>query len=135
MAIDKRKDGFSLAESVIAMLLFGLMIVYFMSAFVIGRYVTRLTKERIAVSRILSGYVEVISAVGNYESIVVSPPQEQLSINDGLRTFTATKSSGAVIEDSSIYGYKKVWIKIEWYGGLSASQRLFEEAVTYVTKQ
>jgi hypothetical protein len=129
-----RKKGIILVESMLGIFLLASIILYSISSFVVGKYVTRLSKERFIVSNLLREDMENFLSV-NYSTIVDGLVSTDIAINDGSRTFPATKTLEPSTMEEGIYGYKKIYGKIEWLGGISGAQTLQEEMVIYVTKQ
>jgi hypothetical protein len=129
-----RKNGFSLAEAVLAVFLFASVIGYSISAFIVSRHASKLSRERIIVSNLLREDMENFLNV-NYADIVDGPVSTDITINDGSRTFSATKTLEPNTVVAGIYGYKRIYAKIAWAGGISGDKPLEEEMVMYVTKK
>jgi len=129
-----RKKGFSLAEAVLAVFLLASVIGYSISAFIVARHSSKLSRERIVVSNLLREDMENFLSV-DYSDIVDGPATTYITINDGSRTFPATKTLEPSTMVGDIYGYKKIYAKITWSGGISGNKPLEEEMVMYVTKK
>ena len=130
-----RKKGFSLAEAVLAVFLLASVIGYSISSFMVSRHASKLSRERIIVSNLLREDMETFLNT-NYEDIVDDGPVSTgLNINDGSRTFTATKTLEPTTIVEGIYGYKTIYARIAWTGGISGDKALEEEMVMYVTKK
>ena len=133
--VRNRKKGFLLVESLVAIFLLASLILFFISAFIVGRYVTKLSRERLIVSNLLREEMETILAA-NYSTAPDSPPVEtDITISDGAGTFDAVKTVATETEEEGTYGYKTIYAKIEWTGGMTKNTPLVEEMVMYVTKQ
>ena len=127
-------------ESLAGIFLLATVVLYSISSFVVGKYITRLTKDRFVVSNRLREDMESLlsvnySAIGSDDSTTpvtldpsLLPP---MSINHPQVTETLISTTMA----TGIYGYKMIYGKIEWLGGVSGTQPLSEEMVMYVTKQ
>ena len=129
-----RRKGIILVESLLGIFLLASIILYSISSFVVGKYTTRLSRERFVISNLLREDMENFLAC-NYSTIVDGPVSTNITINDGSRIFSATKTLDPETVDAGIYGYKKIYGKIEWLGGISSTQTLLEETVMYVTKK
>jgi hypothetical protein len=129
-----RKKGFLLVESLTAIFLLASLILFSISSFIVGRYITKLSKERFIVSNLLRQEMETILA-GNYSIIADGSVETPITIVDGTSTFNAVKTVDSETKEPGMYGYKEIYAKIEWTGGISRSAPLVEEMVMYVTKQ
>lgn len=121
-------------EALLGILLLGSIVLYSVSSFAVGKYVTRLSRERFIVSNLLREDMENFLA-NNYLSIVDGAVSAPITINDGTRTFSATKTLDPETVEAGVYGYKIIYGKIGWLGGISSTQPLEEEMVMYVTRQ
>jgi hypothetical protein len=133
----KNRKGFILVESQIGLFLLASIILSSVSSFVVGKYATRLSKERFVVSNLLREDMESFLSA-SYSDTAYPPPASvvtNITIADGLRTFSATKTLEYTTIVAGIYGYKKIYGKIAWAGGISGTRALQEEMVLYVTKQ
>jgi len=132
--IHNRKKGIVLVESLLGIFLLASIVLYSVSSFVVGKYTTRLSKERFIVSNLLREDMENFLSV-NYSDIEDMPVYTNITINDGSRIFSATKTLKPSTVEAGIYGNKKIYAKITWTGGISSTQTLLEEMVMYVTKK
>ncbi len=107
---------------------------YSISAFMVARQASNLSRERIIVSNLLREDMENFLSV-NYSDIVDGAVLTPITINDGSRTFSASKTLEPSTVEVGIYGYKKIYAKIAWNGGISGNKPLKEEMVMYVTKR
>jgi len=107
---------------------------YSISAFMVARQASNLSRERIIVSNLLREDMENFLSV-NYSDIVDGTVLTPITINDGSRTFSAAKTLEPSTIEAGIYGYKKIYAKIAWTGGISGNKPLKEEMVMYVTKR
>ena len=128
-----RKKGIILVESLVAIFLLASIVMFTTSSFVVGKHITRLSKERFIVSNLLREDMESLLAT-NYTNLTDGTVVSNIIVNDGVRSFPAVKTLVVQTIDSSIYGYKQIYGKIAWAGGITNSQVLLEEMVLYVTK-
>lgn len=128
------RKAFSFPETLLAIFLIASLILYFLAAFGVGKNASQLSKERLIVINLLREDMEFILG-SNYSTIDSLAGSQNITINDGLKSFQATKTLGISTEDAGIYGYKKVYDKIEWVGGARRNRVLNEEMVLYVTKK
>jgi len=110
------------------------VIAYSISAFIVARHASKLSRERIVVSNLLREDMENFLSV-NYSDIVDGSVVTDITINDGLRAFSATKTLRPETVVPGIYGYKKIYGKIIWGGGILGNKPLIEESVIYATKK
>ena len=129
----KKNRGFTLPELVITIAILASAILYFILAFTVGKYTTKISKERIVVSNFLRSEMENILD-SNYPVPEESKGAQNIVLNDGVRDLTVTKTLDFTTEDPDVYGYQKVYIKLEWTGGVTHNRILREEAVLYYTK-
>ncbi len=130
--LHNKKTAFALPEALITIALMAFVALYFILSFMVSRYSTVLSKERIVVSNLLRGEMENVLA-SNYDSI--SPVTQNITVDDGTKSMAIAKTINVNTEDTDTYGYKKVYVKMEWTGGASGNRALKEEAVMYVTKE
>ncbi|MDP2928627.1 MAG: hypothetical protein Q8O01_01005 [Candidatus Omnitrophota bacterium] len=110
------------------------VIAYSISAFIVARYASKLSRERVVVSNLLREDMENFLSV-NYADIVDGSVTTDIIINDGLRAFSVTKTLRPETVVEGIYGYKKIYGKIVWSGGILGNKPLMEEGIIYVTKK
>lgn len=129
----KKNRGFTLPETVVTIAVLASVMLYFILAFTVGKYTTKISKERSIVSNLLRSEMETVLN-SNYPIPDTAKGAQDTTINDGLRDLTITKTVDFTTEDPGVYGYQKIYIKMEWAGGVTHNQILREEAVLYFTK-
>ena len=124
-----------MVESLVGVLLIAEIVLCSVSSFVIGKNTTQLSKRRFIVSNLLREDMENYLAT-SYTSIPADGtyPTPNIAIPDGTGTFLADKTLIIDTPDTGTYGYKTIYGKIEWHGGVSGAQDLLEEIVMYVTR-
>ena len=100
----------------------------------VARHTSKLSRERIVISNLLRADMENFLG-SNYSGIVDGSVITYVDISDGSRTFQAVKTLDSETVIAGIYGYKKIYGKIAWSGGLSGNRPLDEEMVMYVTRK
>ncbi len=129
-----QKKAFSLPEVMLAIFLLASVILYFILSYTVGKYTTQLSKERLIAVNLLRQDMETVLGT-TYSSIDALAGSQTMSLNDGMKTYSATKTLSVLTIDPAIYGYKEVYAKIEWTGGISRNATLNEDMVLYVTKK
>lgn len=130
----KDKRGFTLPETIMTIAILATVILYFILAFAVGKYTTKVSRERIVVSSALRSEMENLLD-SNYPIPDASKASQDIVVNDGSKDLTVTRTLDFTTEDPGIYGYQKIYIKMEWAGGVTHGQTLREEAVSYLTKE
>lgn len=118
----------------LAIFLLASVILYFILSYTVGKYTTQLSKERLIAVNLLRQDMETVLGT-TYSSIDALAGSQTMSLNDGMKTYSATKTLSVLTIDPAIYGYKEVYAKIEWTGGISRNATLNEDMVLYVTKK
>ncbi len=134
MPIHNNEKAFSLPETLLTVFLLASVILYFILAFVIGKYTIQLSKERIIASNLLREDMESVLGA-SYTAIDGMAGSTNININDGLKNFPATRTLSVLTVDPAIYGYKKIYASIQWTGGVTKNRALSEDMVAYVTKK
>ncbi len=129
-----KQKAFSLPEVMLATCLLASVILFFILSYAVGKYAIQLSKERLIAVNLLRQDMETILST-TYVSIDTLDGSQTISISDGLKTYSATKTINVLTIDPAIYGYKEVYIMINWLGGISRNTTLTEEMVLYVTKK
>lgn len=127
-----RKRAFTLPETSITIAILAFAILYFILAFTVSKYAAILSKQRIVALNLLRAEMENILD-SDYDNI--QAVSESITVDDGLKSMNLTKTIELTTEDSAIYGYKKVYFKMGWIGGMSGTKPLDEEAIMYVTRR
>lgn len=130
----RQKKAFSLPEVMLAICLLASVILYFILSYTVGKYTTQLSKERLIAVNLLRQDMETVLDT-TYTSIDALAGSQTISVSDGLKTYSATKTLSILTIDPAIYGYKEVYVKIDWAGGITKNKTLIEEMVLYVTKK
>ncbi len=131
-ALYDKKRAFVLPEALISIVLLASLVLYFILAFTVGKYATQLSKNRMIMSNLLRSEMENILATSY---VNLAPISQAINVDDGSKIIPVTKTISLTTEDPDIYGYKKVYVKLEWTGGISRNQMLKEEAILYVTRE
>jgi competence protein ComGC len=130
----RQKKAFSLPEVMLAIFLLASIILLFILSYTIGKYATQLSKERLIAVNLLREDLEIVLDV-NYSSIDALAGSQNIVINDGLKNYFVTKTLSVLTVDPAIYGYKEIYARVEWTGGITRNRVLAEEMVLYVTKK
>lgn len=128
------EKAFSLPEALISIFILASLILSFIFAFTVSKYTTQMSKTRLICINLVRKEMEEILAVP-YVDVDSLAGTQDISINDGMKVMTIRKTVGVTTEDADIYGYKKVYVAMEWASGTSGIRDLKEEAVLYVTKE
>ena len=118
----------------LAIFLLASIILLFILSYTIGKYATQLSKERLIAVNLLREDLEIVLDV-NYSSIDALAGSQNIVINDGLKNYFVTKTLSVLTVDPAIYGYKEIYARVEWTGGITRNRVLAEEMVLYVTKK
>lgn len=130
--IYRKKKASTLPEALITISILAFVILYFILAFTVGKYAIQLSKDRIIISNLLKAEME--NALGsNYANLAAV--SENITVTAGSKNISVNKALNLTVEDPDVYGYKKVYVKLEWQGGILGDKTLQEEAVMYVTKR
>ena len=86
----KKNRGFTLPELVITIAILASAILYFILAFTVGKYATKISKERIVVSNFLRSEMENILD-SNYPVPEESKGAQNIVLNDGVRDHTLSR--------------------------------------------
>ncbi|MBI4974979.1 MAG: hypothetical protein HZC19_04190 [Candidatus Omnitrophica bacterium] len=128
------EKAFSLPEALISIFILASLILCFILAFTVSKYTTQMSKTRLICINLLRKDMEEILATP-YADVDSLAGTQDISINDGMKVMTIRKTIGVTTKDPDIYGYKKIYVAMEWAGGISGIRDLKEEAILYVTKE
>lgn len=127
-----KKRAFTLTETSITIAILAFAILYSILSLTVSKYASVLSRQRIAVLNLVRAEMENILDI-NYD--LLSPTTETFTVYDGLKSITVTKTVNLTTEDPGTYGYKKLYVKMAWSGGISGNRTLSEEAIMYVTRR
>ncbi|GEM_PF-4726719 len=129
-----QEKAFSLPEVILAICLLASVMLYFILSYTVGKYTIQISKERLIAVNLLRQDMETVLDT-TYVSIDALAGSQGISINDGLKSYSATKTLSVLTIDPAIYGYKEIYARIDWAGGVTKNKVLTEEMVLYVTKK